>query len=26
RFVFEGEWSALFSARLTHCLRPKDLS
>ncbi|QKD04531.1 SixA phosphatase family protein [Mesorhizobium loti] len=25
RFVFEGEWSALSSARLTHCLRPKDL-
>ncbi len=26
RFVFEGEWSALSSAKLTHCLRPKDLS
>ncbi|WP_202323114.1 SixA phosphatase family protein [Mesorhizobium sp. 113-3-9] len=25
RFVFDGEWSALVSARLTHCLRPKDL-
>ena len=25
RFVFEGEWSDLLSARLTHCLRPKDL-
>jgi phosphohistidine phosphatase len=25
RFVFEGEWPALSSARLTHCLRPKDL-
>ncbi|TPN01420.1 histidine phosphatase family protein [Mesorhizobium sp. B2-1-3A] len=25
RFVFDGEWSALGSARLTHCLRPKDL-
>ena len=25
RFVFEGEWSALSFARLTHCLRPKDL-
>ncbi|MFA6157343.1 histidine phosphatase family protein [Mesorhizobium sp.] len=26
RFVFDGEWQALSSARLTHCLRPKDLS
>lgn len=26
RFVFEGHWSDLSSARLTHCLRPKDLS
>ncbi|TIN30428.1 MAG: histidine phosphatase family protein [Mesorhizobium sp.] len=25
RFVFEGEWSGLSCARLTHCLRPKDL-
>jgi phosphohistidine phosphatase len=25
RFVFEGDWSALISARLTHCLTPKDL-
>lgn len=25
RFVFEGDWSGLSSARLTHCLRPKDL-
>ncbi|MBZ9963383.1 SixA phosphatase family protein [Mesorhizobium sp. BR1-1-2] len=25
RFVFEGAWSNLSSARLTHCLRPKDL-
>ncbi|UVK44691.1 histidine phosphatase family protein [Mesorhizobium sp. AR07] len=24
RFVFEGDWSGLSSARLTHCLRPKD--
>lgn len=26
RFVFEGDWSGLSSGRLTHCLRPKDLS
>ncbi|QKC84559.1 histidine phosphatase family protein [Mesorhizobium sp. NZP2077] len=26
RFVFEGDWSGLSSARLTHCLRPKYLS
>ncbi|TPM39640.1 histidine phosphatase family protein [Mesorhizobium sp. B2-3-4] len=26
RFVFEDDWSALSRARLTHCLRPKDLS
>ncbi|TPL80826.1 histidine phosphatase family protein [Mesorhizobium sp. B2-3-13] len=26
RFVFEHDWSALSAARLTHCLRPKDLS
>lgn len=25
RFVFEGDWSGLSSARLTHCLMPKDL-
>ncbi|MBN9216954.1 MAG: histidine phosphatase family protein [Mesorhizobium sp.] len=25
RFVLEGDWSGLSSARLTHCLRPKDL-
>lgn len=25
RFIFEGDWSGLSSARLTHCLRPKDL-
>ncbi|MER9327035.1 histidine phosphatase family protein [Mesorhizobium sp. M0488] len=25
RFLFEGNWSALSSARLTHYLRPKDL-
>ncbi|MER8371853.1 histidine phosphatase family protein [Mesorhizobium sp. M1406] len=25
RFVFEGDWSGLSCARLTHCLRPKDL-
>ncbi len=25
RFVFEGEWAAVSSARLTHCLRPKEL-
>ncbi|TPM34087.1 histidine phosphatase family protein [Mesorhizobium sp. B2-2-2] len=25
RLVFEGAWSNLSSARLTHCLRPKDL-
>ncbi|MFC3322437.1 SixA phosphatase family protein [Mesorhizobium cantuariense] len=25
RFVFEGDWSGVSSARLTHCLRPKDL-
>jgi phosphohistidine phosphatase len=25
RFVLEGDWSSLASARLTHCLRPKDL-
>lgn len=26
RLVFEGQWPALSSARLTHCLWPKDLS
>ncbi|AZO55429.1 MULTISPECIES: histidine phosphatase family protein [unclassified Mesorhizobium] len=26
RFVLEDDWSGLSSARLTHCLRPKDLS
>lgn len=26
RFVFESDWSSLSSARLTHCLRPKDLN
>jgi len=26
RFVFDGDWSGLSSGRLTHCLRPKDLS
>jgi phosphohistidine phosphatase len=26
RFVFEGDWSGLSPGRLTHCLRPKDLS
>ncbi|MBZ9705196.1 histidine phosphatase family protein [Mesorhizobium sp. ESP7-2] len=26
RFVLEDDWSGLTSARLTHCLRPKDLS
>lgn len=26
RFVFEGDWSGLSSGRLTHCLRPKDLT
>jgi len=26
RFVFDGDWSGLSVARLTHCLRPKDLS
>ncbi|TSE00890.1 histidine phosphatase family protein [Mesorhizobium intechi] len=26
RFVFDGDWSGLSIARLTHCLRPKDLS
>jgi phosphohistidine phosphatase len=26
RFVLEDDWSSLSSARLTHCLRPKDLS
>ncbi|MBZ9795954.1 SixA phosphatase family protein [Mesorhizobium sp. ES1-4] len=25
RLVLEDDWSALSSARLTHCLRPKDL-
>lgn len=25
RFVFEGAWQELSEARLTHCLRPKDL-
>ncbi|WP_457153224.1 SixA phosphatase family protein [Mesorhizobium sp. P5_C1] len=25
RFVFEGDWSGLSSARLTHCLRPRDV-
>ncbi|WP_136619978.1 MULTISPECIES: SixA phosphatase family protein [Mesorhizobium] len=25
RFIFESDWSSLSSARLTHCLRPKDL-
>ncbi|PZV33347.1 SixA phosphatase family protein [Mesorhizobium kowhaii] len=25
RFVFEGDWSGLSSARLTHCLGPRDL-
>jgi phosphohistidine phosphatase len=25
RFAFEGDWSGLSSARLTHCLWPKDL-
>lgn len=25
RFVFEGKWQGLSEARLTHCLRPKDL-
>ncbi|RWC50039.1 MAG: histidine phosphatase family protein [Mesorhizobium sp.] len=25
RFVFEGDWPGLSVARLTHCLRPKDL-
>ncbi|QND65457.1 histidine phosphatase family protein [Mesorhizobium loti] len=25
RFIFESDWSGLSSARLTHCLRPKDL-
>ncbi|WP_027053235.1 SixA phosphatase family protein [Mesorhizobium erdmanii] len=25
RLVFDGDWSALSSGRLTHCLRPKDL-
>lgn len=25
RFVFEGDWSGMASARLTHCLWPKDL-
>ena len=25
RFVFEGDWSGLSSARLTHSLRPRDL-
>lgn len=24
RFIFESDWSNLSSARLTHCLRPKD--
>ena len=26
RFVFDSEWSGLSVARLTHCLRPKDLN
>ncbi|MFD2051605.1 SixA phosphatase family protein [Mesorhizobium calcicola] len=26
RFVFEGDWSGLSSARLTHCLWPRDLA
>ncbi|TPI27560.1 histidine phosphatase family protein [Mesorhizobium sp. B3-2-1] len=26
RFVLEDDWSGLTSARLTHCLRPKELS
>lgn len=25
RFIFEGDWSGLSSARLTHCLWPRDL-
>lgn len=25
RVVFEGDWSVVSPARLTHCLRPKDL-
>ncbi|MBZ9744584.1 histidine phosphatase family protein [Mesorhizobium sp. CO1-1-7] len=26
RFVLEDDWSGVSAARLTHCLRPKDLS
>lgn len=26
RFVFEGAWKNLSNARLTHCLRPRELS
>ncbi|RVC21528.1 histidine phosphatase family protein, partial [Mesorhizobium sp. M7A.F.Ca.AU.002.02.1.1] len=25
RVVFKGDWSVVSPARLTHCLRPKDL-
>jgi len=25
RFVFEGDWTDISAARLTHCLRPRDL-